>query len=61
MCHLVGDLLGERRGDEEVEVFLVVSPNVGDRVLWDPPPLDNSRRKVRILLGDNADAVCGPD
>jgi hypothetical protein len=33
LCHLVGDLLCERRGDEEVKVFLVVSPNVGDRVL----------------------------
>ncbi len=61
LCHLAGDLLRERRGDEEVKVFLVVSSNVGDRVLWDPPPLDNPCRKVRVLLGDNADAVCGPD
>ena len=45
----------------EVKVLLVVRPNVGDRVLRDPPSLNNPCSKVSVLLSSDPDAVRGSD
>ncbi len=51
------DLLYERCRNEEVKVFLIVGPNVGDRILRNPPSLDYSRGEVGILFGRDSNAV----
>ena len=57
MCHFVRDLFRERCRNEEVKVFLVVGPNVGDRILGNPPSLHYSRGKVSVLLCRDPNAV----
>ena len=57
LCHLVCDLLCERCRNEEVEVFLIVGPNVGDRIFRDPPSLDYPRGEVGILFCRDSNAV----
>ncbi len=59
--HLVSDLLRERCRNKEVEVFFIVRPDVGDRVLRDASALDYPCCKVCVLFGDDPDAVRGSD
>jgi hypothetical protein len=61
LCHLVCDLLRERSGDEEVKVFFIVRPYVGDGVLGNAPSLENPCSGVCVLLRGDPDAVCGSD
>jgi hypothetical protein len=61
LCHLVCDLLRERRGDEEVKVFLIIRSYVRDRVHGYTPSLDNPCGKVCILLRGDPNVVCGSD
>ena len=55
------DLLRERRGDEEVKVFLIIRSHVGDRVFGNAPTLDNPCGKVCVLFCGDPNAVCGSD
>jgi hypothetical protein len=57
LCHLVRDLFRERCRNEEVEVFLIIGPNVGDRIFRNPPPLDYSSGEVSILFCRDSNAV----
>ena len=41
----------------EVEIFLVIGPNVGDRILRNPPPLDYSSGEVGILFCRDSNVV----
>ncbi len=47
--------------NEEVKVFLVVGPSVGNRVFRDPPSLDNPCGKMSVFLGSDPNAVRGSD
>ncbi len=57
LCHLVRDFFRERCRNEEVEVFLLVGPNVGDGILRNPPPLDYSSGEVGILFCRDSNSV----
>ncbi len=59
--YFVCDLFRERCRNEKVKVLLIVRPNVGDRVLRDPPSLDNPCSKVSVLFSSDPDAVRGSD
>ncbi len=51
------DLFRERCRNEEVKVFLIIGPNVGDRILRNPSSLNYPRDEVSVLLRRDPNAV----